>query len=436
VNAFFYTLGCKVNQYETQAMMKQLRAVGFTTAVYHTGMPDVGDAVIVINSCTVTAESDRKLRQLLRRTRRDHPDAVIVLTGCMPQAFPEKAASLLEADIVLGNDDRSKLPTVLCAFLQERDRLVDIREHSRLYEPLMIEDFEERTRAFVKIEDGCDRFCTYCIIPYARGRVRSRSPEDIREELRTLVSAGYREVVLVGINLTSYGKDTGLTLADAVDAACAVPGIERVRLGSLEPDHMTDELIDRLKAQPKLCEQFHVALQSGSDAVLRRMNRHYDTAVFADVCRKLKAAFPDASFTTDVMVGFPGETEEHHRESLDFIRSIGFSKVHVFPYSRREGTRADKFADQVSNADKVARAHEMTTVCEEIRAQLMANTVGTTQSVLIETRTDGGDHLGYTRSYLPCRIVGDVTPGVTADVVITAVENDTLIATPLRKESL
>ncbi len=436
MNAFFYTLGCKVNQYETQAMMKQLRENGFATAVYHTGQPDVGDAVIVINSCTVTAESDRKLRQLLRRTRRDNPDAVIVLTGCMPQAFPDKAASLLEADIVLGNDDRSKLPTVLHTYVQEHDRLVDIRDHQRWYEPLMIEDFEERTRAFVKIEDGCDRFCTYCIIPYARGRVRSRDPEDIKDELRTLVSAGYREVVLVGINLTSYGKDNGLSLADAVDAACAVPGIERVRLGSLEPDHMTDELIDRLKTQPKLCEQFHVALQSGSDAVLRRMNRHYDTAVFADVCRKLKAAFPDASFTTDVMVGFPGETAEHHKESLAFVRSIGFTKVHVFPYSRRAGTRADKFADQVANADKIARAHDMTAVCEEIRAQLMAQTVGTTQSVLIETRTDGGDYLGYTRSYLPCRIVGDITPGITADVTVTAVENDTLIATPLRKESV
>ncbi len=435
MNAFFYTLGCKVNQYETQAMMKQLRERGFATAVYHTGMPDVGDAAIVINSCTVTAESDRKVRQLLRRTRRDNPDAVIVLTGCMPQAFPEKAAALLEADIVLGNDDRSKLSNALADFQRAHDRLVDIHDHRRIYEPLMIEDFEERTRAFVKIEDGCDRFCSYCIIPYARGRVRSRSPEDIREELRVLVKAGYREAVLVGINLTSYGKDNGLSLADAVEAACSVDGIDRVRLGSLEPDHMTDELIDRLKAQPKLCEQFHVALQSGSDAVLRRMNRHYDTALFAEVCRKLRAAFPDASFTTDVMVGFPGETEEHHKESLAFVRSIGFSKVHVFPYSRRAGTRADKFADQVVNADKIARAHEMTDMCEHIRAQLMTQTVGTAQSVLIETRTDGGEYLGYTRSYLPCRIVGDVIPGVTADVVITAVENDTLIATPLRKES-
>lgn len=431
MNAYFYTLGCKVNQYETQAMMKQLREHGMTTAVYHTGQPDVGDAVVIINSCTVTAESDRKLRQLLRRIRRDNPDAVIVLTGCMPQAFPEAAASLTEADIVMGNDDRRKLATEILGFLKKRERLVDINDHTRLYEPLMIEDFEERTRAFVKIEDGCDRFCTYCIIPYARGRVRSRDPKDIVNELEDLVKAGYREVVLVGINLTSYGKDNGSSLADAVDAACSVEGIERVRLGSLEPDHMTDELIARLQKQPKLCGQFHVALQSGSDDVLRRMNRHYDTAQFADVCRRLKEAFPNAALTTDVMVGFAGETDENHRESLAFVKSIGFSKVHVFPYSRRKGTRADRFPDQLDNAVKTARAHEMTVMCEEVRRHIMSDTVGTTQSVLIETRHEDGDYLGYTVGYFPCRVRGDVTPGETVDVRIIAAENDMLIAIPI-----
>ncbi len=428
MNAYFYTLGCKVNQYETQAMMALMRKNGYHTAVYHTGMPDVGEAVIVINSCTVTGESDRKLRQLLRRIRRDNPEAITVLTGCMPQAFPETAAALSEADIVLGNDERQKLPTVVAAFSQSRTRLVDIVPHERTFERLFIEDFEERTRAFVKIEDGCDRFCSYCIIPYARGRVRSRAPQDIADELRTLVAAGYREVVLVGINLTSYGKDNGLSLADAVDAACAVEGIDRVRLGSLEPDHLSDELIARLKAQPKLCEQFHVALQSGCDDVLRRMNRHYDTALFKEVCDKLRAAFPTAALTTDVMVGFPGETDEHHRTSLDFVKSIGFSKVHVFPYSPRAGTRAAAFDDQIENAVKTARAHEMSKVSEAVRRHIMNKTVGTKQSILCETRTKDGDCLGYTRTYLPCRLTADAAPGETVEAIITATDGNTLFA--------
>lgn len=424
MNAFFYTLGCKVNQYETQAMMLLMREQGFETAAYHTGLPDIGDAVLVINSCTVTGESDRKLRQLLRRARRENPSALIVLCGCMPQAFPDAAAQLTEADLVCGNADRRRTVQAIVRAVAGRARAVAITPHTAQYEPLSIEDFEEHTRAFVKIEDGCDRFCTYCIIPYARGRVRSRAPADITAELQTLVAAGYREVVLVGINLTSYGKDNGMTLADAVDAACAVEGIERVRLGSLEPDHMTDALIARLAAQPKLCEQFHVALQSGCDATLRRMNRHYDTALFEAVCQRLRAVFPAASLTTDIMVGFPGETEEEFAQSLRFAEHIGFSKVHVFPYSRRDGTRAARMAGQVENAVKAARAHRMSEACERVRTQTMADSVGTVQEVLVETRAEGGDALGYTRGYLPCRIAGAVRVGDTVRVMIDSVDGD------------
>lgn len=428
MNAYFYTLGCKVNQYETQAMMLLLRERGFDTAVYHTGMPDIGDSVLVINSCTVTGESDRKLRQLLRRTRRDNPSALIVLCGCMPQAFPDAAQRLIEADLVFGNADRRALVEAIVAAVHKRARLVQIAPHTKTYEPLVIEDFEERTRAFVKIEDGCDRFCTYCIIPYARGRVRSRTPADITAELQTLVAAGYREVVLVGINLTSYGKDNALTLADAVDAACGVEGIERVRLGSLEPDHMTDALIARLAAQEKLCAQFHVALQSGCDATLKRMNRHYDTALFEAVCDKLKAIFPDCSLTTDIMVGFPGETDEEFEQSLRFAEKIGFSKVHVFPYSRREGTNAAKMAGQVDNAVKAARAQRMSTACERVREAILASCVGTEQEVLCETRVEDGAMLGYTRGYLPCRIRGNIHVGETVTVRIENVEDDRLVA--------
>lgn len=428
MNAYFYTLGCKVNQYETQAMMRLLREHGYTTAVYHTGMPDVGEAVIVINSCTVTGESDRKLRQLLRRVRRDNPRAVIALGGCMPQAFPDVAAAFEEADIVLGNAARNALPAHLNRFFLTRERVVDIPAHDKTVEPMCIEDFEERTRAFVKIEDGCDRFCSYCIIPFARGRVRSRTPEEITEELRTLAANGYREVVLVGINLTSYGKDNGLSLADAVDAACAVKGIDRVRLGSLEPDHMTDDLLIRLAAQPKLCEQFHVALQSGCDNTLARMNRHYTTAEFEALCQRLRAAFPACSLTTDIMVGFAGETDEDFESSLAFAQKMRFSKAHIFPYSRREGTRAAKFPDQLGNAVKTERARRMTDACEAVRREILEATVGTVQEVLCETRTTDGHTVGYTRGYLPCRIDEPVTVGDTVRVTVYKTENDMLFA--------
>lgn len=427
MKAYFYTLGCKVNQYETQAMMRLWRERGHETAVYHTGLPDIGKAVLVINSCTVTGESDRKLRQLLRRVRRENPAALIVLCGCMPQAFPETAASLSEADLVCGNADRRRTVDAVEQAVCARARAVDIVPHTARYEALQIEDFEERTRAFVKIEDGCDRFCTYCIIPYARGRVRSRALSDITAELQTLVAAGYREAVLVGINLTSYGKDNGLSLADAVETACAVEGIERVRLGSLEPDHMTDELIARLAAQEKLCPQFHVALQSGCDATLRRMNRHYDTALFEAVCAKLLATFPEATLTTDIMVGFPGETEEEFEQSRRFAERMGFLKAHVFPYSRRDGTNAAKMAGQVGNAVKADRAHRMSETCERVRERLLNEAIGTVQEVLCETRTDDGDVLGYTRGYVPCRIIGDALAGQTVRVRVDGVQDDRLV---------
>ncbi len=427
MNVYFYTLGCKVNQYETQAMMRLMKEAGHTTAVYH---PDrVGDdAVIVINSCTVTGESNRKLRQLLRRLRRAHREAVLVLTGCLPQAFPDEAAALTEADIVMGNACRRDLPRLVEAFLRSSSRTVAIPPHERTIEPLRIDDFEERTRAFVKIEDGCDRFCSYCIIPYARGRVRSRELSDMVEELRGLVRRGYAEVVLTGINLTAYGKGTDLTLADAVDAACAVDGIERVRLGSLEPDHLTDEMIARLQAQPKLCPQFHVSLQSGSDAVLRRMNRHYTAEEYRMVCDKLKAAFDGTTLTTDVMVGFPGETEELFEESLTFVNSIGFSKVHVFPYSPREGTKAAAMPDQIPTAEKARRAKIMGTACEETRRRLMSALVGSVQEILCETRTDDNGTLGYTKGYYPCRLQGVFDAGQTVVARIVAVDGDRLQA--------
>ena len=426
MKAVFYTLGCKVNQYETQAMREMLSAVGYDTTESTNASGDPCD-VVVINSCTVTGESDRKLRQLLRRVRRDHPTAVIVLTGCMPQAFPEEAEALGEADIVLGNAARRDLLPRIEEYMTHRQRIVDITPHGKEYEPLSIHELSERTRAFVKIQDGCNRFCSYCIIPYARGRVRSRRPNEIFDELSALATMGYKEAVLVGINLTAYGQDIGITVADAVDAACAVEGIERVRLGSLEPDFMTDDVLSRLAAQPKLCPQFHVALQSGCDATLKRMNRHYTTAEFAALCDKLRALFPHCALTTDVMVGFPGETEEEFEESLRFVHQIGFSRAHVFAYSRRRGTVADRMPHQIPSAVKTERSRHMIAVSAKSAAQYASQYIGRTVDVLLETPLGDGTVDGHTDTYLTVRVRTDRRGGEIVPVTIIAADGDTLI---------
>lgn len=423
----FYTLGCKVNQYETKAMRRLLEVEGYETTEYS---PDEAMAdVLVVNSCTVTGESDRKLRQLLRRCRRQAPGAVLVLTGCMPQAQPEAAVALEEADIVLGNAARRQLPQQLADYLTHRQRIVSIPPHDKTYEPLDIEEFQGRTRAYVKIQDGCNRFCSYCIIPYARGRVRSRDPEDIRRELERLAKQGYKEVVLVGINLTAYGQDNGLTIADAVEAACAVEGLQRIRLGSLEPDFMDDETLSRLEKQEKLCPQFHLALQSGCDGTLKRMNRHYTTAEYAALCESLRRRFPGCAITTDVMVGFPGETAEEFEDTCRFVESIGFARVHVFAYSRRPGTVADRLPGQVDSGEKSRRSRRMIALCAKSAAAYAEDYVGRTLPVLLETENPDGTVTGHTATYLTVQVVTTRRSGELITVHITGRQGDTLLAT-------
>ncbi|MCH3971897.1 MAG: tRNA (N(6)-L-threonylcarbamoyladenosine(37)-C(2))-methylthiotransferase MtaB [Oscillospiraceae bacterium] len=388
------TLGCKVNQYETQAMLKMLEQAGFTVC-------DGPADIILINSCTVTAQSDHKVRQTLHRARRENPTAVLILTGCMPQAFPEKSAALSDADIVLGNSNRASLVPHILQYLSTHQRIVDIEPHGKKFESMEVTDFYERTRAFVKIEDGCNRFCTYCIIPYARGRVRSKPLNDLKDELAQLGRHGYKEVVLTGINLPAYGQDLGLDLCDAVDAACQIDGIQRVRLGSLEPEQLTPPVIARLAAQKKLCPQFHLSLQSGCDATLKRMNRHYTANEYRTIVQNLRAAFPNAAMTTDIMVGFAGETEEEFRQSLAFAREIAFAKVHVFPYSQRPGTRAADFPGQVPKAEKERRCHRMIAVTRETRSAFLQQQVGLTEPVLFERRRENGALEGYTPNYTP-----------------------------------
>lgn len=392
------TLGCKVNQYESEAMLSSLLKNGFTAAA-----DDEQADVVVLNSCTVTAESDRKVRQIFRRAKKDNPDAVMVLSGCMAQAFPEDAQRLEEADIILGTSNRARLLPDLLTFLSTRQRIVDIEPHTNgeTFERLQVENFSGRTRAFVKIEDGCNRFCSYCIIPYARGRVRSKPLEDLKAELHALADNGFREVVLTGINLSAYGQEFGLHLCDAIEAACAVPGIARVRLGSLEPEQLSEPVIRRMAKQEKLCPQFHLSLQSGCDATLRRMNRHYTADEYRTIVRNLRAAFDNAAITTDIMVGFAGETEGEFAASLAFAKEIAFAKVHVFAYSRRPGTRAYDMGDQVTNAVKESRSHAMIRATTETQRTFFDTQVGRTEQVLFERAVQPGVYEGYSMNYTP-----------------------------------
>ena len=422
MNVSIVTLGCKVNQYESEAMLERLLDAGFQAA----GAKEPAD-VIIINSCTVTATSDHKVRQLLRRSRRENPGAAIVLTGCMPQAFPEKAAAFEEADIVLGNSRRGDLLPRLLEFLSHHQRIVDIRpyEKGETFEQLSVSFFHERTRAFIKIEDGCNRFCSYCIIPYSRGRVRSKPLEELRKEVCRLADAGYREVVLVGINLSAYGQELGLHLCDAVECCCAVDGIERVRLGSLEPEQMDKEVVKRLSLQKKLCPQFHLSLQSGCTATLRRMNRHYSSDEYAAIVENLRANFENAAITTDIMVGFAGESEEEFEESLGFAQKIGFAKAHVFAYSRRPGTRADSMPDQLPNAVKEGRSRRMIDLTKRTRADFLRTQVGRRESVLFESRCENGVYEGYTMNYTPVRVAsGENLCGKLKQVSITEAFGD------------
>ncbi len=400
MNIAFYTLGCKVNQYESQSMAEVLRSFGHTVIAD----PACADAVIV-NSCTVTAESDRKTRQAVRRFRRLLPEGVIILCGCMPQAFPNRAEELEDADIILGNTDPAKIAEYIDAFLKNGQRIVDVKPHTKCekYNTPSVSSFEERTRAFMKVEDGCDRYCTYCIIPKARGEIRSKDPAEIEAEAERLAENGFSEIVLVGINLTSYGKDNGLTICDAVTASAKPEGIKRVRLGSLEPDHISDETLDSLASEPKFCPQFHLALQSGCDATLKRMNRHYDTAFYRELVEKIRSRFENASITTDIMVGFAGETEEEFAESLAFLREIGFARSHVFAYSRRKGTVADGIPNQVSAEQKAKRASLMGAAAKECEEAFIKTQIGLTSTILFETYKEGVNE-GYTENYTRVRL--------------------------------
>lgn len=414
----FYTLGCKVNQYESQAMSEALKKRGFEIT------NEKNADVYIVNSCTVTASADQKTRQAVRRFKRNNPDAIVILTGCMPQAYPEKSKELLEADIVLGNKNNTLLPELLSQFQKDSKRIFNVSAHLKgdPFSGDTITGFEERTRAYVKIQDGCNRFCSYCVIPYSRGRVRSKPLDELKKEVCALAEKGYNEVVLVGINLSSYGQDNGSTFPDAVKAVNGIKGIERVRLGSLEPDHLTDDVIERLSECEKLCPQFHLSLQSGCDRTLKSMNRHYTADEFRKIALRLREAFEDCTLTTDVMVGFAGESEEDFEESLAFVKEIAFEKVHVFPYSVRKGTRAEKLPGHLEQRIKDERCKIMIEQTDKIRREFFISQIGKSFTVIPEIYDKDGFFTGYTANYIPVKFrAAPDSHGTIQKIKITAI---------------
>ena len=421
-----FTLGCKVNQYETQAMEQQLVGLG------HEPSAEADSDVLIVNTCTVTAVADRKNRTLLHRLRREHPDALLGVCGCYSQISPEEAAKT-GADVVSGSGGREEFLQRLLALWREKeaggvcrqDIAVDNALQRRTFECLPAGGMRERTRAMLKVQDGCNNFCTYCIIPYARGPVRSEPLDQAVAQTRALAEAGYREVVVTGIEIASWGWDLkdGSSFADLVEAVCAAAGTMRVRLGSLEPRVVDEDFCRRLSAFDNLCPQFHLSLQSGSDTVLQRMRRKYDTARYLQSVRLLRQWFPGCAVTTDLIVGFPGDTEAELEDSLAFARECGFAAMHVFPYSRRPGTPADAMPDQVPKAVKAERAARASAVAEELRRQYDTALIGSVQEVLFE-QTEDGFFTGHAKNYVKVYARGDGLHNIVKQVRITALRND------------
>lgn len=384
--------------------------------------------IVIVNTCTVTHTSDNKNKKLIRRIRRTNPDSIIVICGCMPQAFPNDFDLFSECDIVLGNTSRADVLPLIKEYLLKREQIVAIKPHDRKnekFEKMQVSNFSERTRAFVKIEDGCNRFCSYCIIPFARGAVRSKELCDLKEEVISLALNGYKEIVLVGINLSAYGQGTDYDLYDAVKTVCDVEGIERVRLGSLEPERMDDEMLLKLSKLTEFCPQFHLSLQSGCDETLKRMNRHYTTQEYEKIVENIRKRFENPSITTDVMVGFAGESDEEFLSSLSFVKRISFAKAHVFEYSQRKGTVADKADYQVPKSVKNERSKKMIALTDKCRKEFLESQTGLVCEVLFENKNRDGYYEGYTKNYTPVWVKSEtVLTGSIRNVLIDKADFD------------
>lgn len=418
---YFYTLGCKVNHYETEALKEKLELAG------HNTVKVIVDAdIAIVNSCTVTGQANLKCRQILHKIRKQNKNCILILTGCFPQAFEEEVRTFDFCDIICGSANKMNISDMLDEYLSDdniddkgkRKQIVRIEEHSKTtkIEKMSVSGFEDKTRANVKIQDGCDQYCSYCIIPYARGHIRSKSLDEIKREITKLSESGHKEVVLVGINLCCYGKDLEdgkcIRLIDAIEMACSVDGIERVRLGSIEPEMISDEDIERMSRLSKLCPQFHLSLQSGCDKTLKEMNRKYTAFEYETLCVKLRESFLDCAITTDIMVGFPGESDEDFSESLNFVSRMKFAKAHIFPYSKRDGTVAAKRTDQIEKSLKESRAKAMEAVCSKSSLEFLNSQVGKVYPVLFEREKSPDFYEGHTPNFIIVKIPrnNDKTP--------------------------
>ena len=402
--AALHNLGCKVNSYETEAMQQLLEEAGYEIVPFH----EKAD-VYIINTCSVTNIADRKSRQMLHRAKKQNPDAVVVAAGCYVQAASEELKADLAVDVIIGNNKKQDLVPILEEYFQDRtdcDHVIEIGQ-TQEYERLSIHKIADHTRAFLKVQDGCNQFCSYCIIPYTRGRVRSRRPEEVVAEVKELAAAGYQEVVLTGIHLSSYGVDFDEehkeTLLSLIRQVHEVAGIKRIRLGSLEPRIITEEFAKALADMPKFCPHFHLSLQSGCDETLKRMNRHYTTEEYAEGCAILRRFFDNPAITTDVIVGFPGETEEEFAVTKAFLEQTGFYEMHIFKYSRRAGTRADRMPDQIPEQAKTARSEVLLKLEKQMSKAYRESFLGKKKAVLLEEKTEinGTEYMiGHTMEYV------------------------------------
>ncbi len=412
----FYTLGCKVNQYETEAMSALFLQAGYQLVPF-----DGPSDVYVINTCTVTGTSDQKSRQIIRRARRHNPNAVVAVVGCYAQVAPEDIQKIGGVNVILGTADRGKIVEYVQQAKQRTATYVTDALAHREYEELWVTSYHNKARALVKIEEGCNEYCSYCMIPYARGPVRSRPLESIRQEVTALAENGYSEIVLTGIHIASYGRDgIGHTLLDVIHTICQIGGIRRIRLGSLEPRLLTKDFVTKLSSIPQVCPHFHLSLQSGCDSTLQRMNRKYTTAQYRQNVALLRQYYDNPAVTTDIMVGFPGETDQEAQETLDFVEKCGFARIHVFPYSRRKGTAADAMPDQVPEAVKHARAAKLLALGNQLEENFVSTLVGTVQDVLFETAAGEAEAEGYTGQYV--RVRAKARPGQLCRVRICARE--------------
>lgn len=400
----FITLGCKVNLYDTEAMAELFTEKGYEVVDFE----EYAD-VYLINTCTVTNLGDKKSRQMIRRAKRINPNSVVVATGCYAQVASEEVAKIEGINIVIGTKNRSEIVETVENYVAENGVVNNVSDimGEKEFEPLQISRLTNRTRAYIKIQEGCNRYCTYCIIPYARGPIRSRKPEEVIEEVKKLAENGFKEVVLTGIHVASYGLDLGnITLADIIEKVHSVNGIERIRFSSMEPLAIDDDFVARMAKLQKVCDHYHLSLQSGCNRTLKRMNRKYNAEQYAEACERLRNAFPNVAITTDIIVGFPDETEEDFKESLAFAEKMKLDKIHTFPYSPKKGTPAAKMKNQISGDVKSQRSKEMIALSDKMNIDFLNNNIGKTVPVLFEDM-ENGFWQGHTTNYIKVLVKSD-----------------------------